>query len=125
MYVRFKNYFLLSYFKITIFKILFFSSILTGYGCSPVVFNATGLATINAFDSEKGVGLSISDTFIKAQITETFYQEDESTDLESEASFDLDSDKETTSDDEESLSIEEDEELFEELFKLCYKDDLT
>ena len=56
-----------------IIKCLFLISIING-GCAPLIYNATSLATLNAYDSEKGVTLSISDTLIKTQIKETLFQ---------------------------------------------------
>ena len=57
-----------------IIKIFVLTSISFNSGCAPLIFNATSLATVNAYDSEKGASLSLSDTFIKAQIKETLFQ---------------------------------------------------
>ncbi len=57
-----------------IIKVIALISIFLNSGCAPLLFNATSLATVNAYDSEKGVSLSLSDTFLKAQIKETLFQ---------------------------------------------------
>jgi len=57
-----------------IIKIFVLTSIFFNSGCVPLIFNATSLATVNAYNSEKGVSLSLSDTLIKTQIKETFFQ---------------------------------------------------